>query len=196
MQIAKKLNKFKGVIFDMDGTLTVPCLDFSAMRKAVGIPKGSDILLTLNTFPEPKRSECYAIIDQFEQIGREKLELMNGVFELMEYLENKSIPKALFTRNSQKSIDHFLEKSNLSFQAILSREYHPPKPHPEGALHICSQWNITPDSCLFVGDGEHDIESGMRAGNITVLLVNDENTHLKDKAHYSIQNLEELKNFF
>ena len=35
----------KGVIFDMDGTMTVPILDFKEMRRRVGIPNTADILM-------------------------------------------------------------------------------------------------------------------------------------------------------
>ena len=37
---------YQAVIFDMDGTLTVPCIDFGEMRRRLGVAEG-DILVTV-----------------------------------------------------------------------------------------------------------------------------------------------------
>jgi len=41
----------RGVIFDMDGTLTLPVIDFDGLRKALNIPRPKDILVEVQKYP-------------------------------------------------------------------------------------------------------------------------------------------------
>ena len=68
----------KGVIFDMDGTLTVPCLDFAEMRRRVGITCGGDILHVIDDWEEERRAEAYRIIKEMEADAKERLQIMPG----------------------------------------------------------------------------------------------------------------------
>jgi hypothetical protein len=36
--------RLRGIVFDMDGTVTVPVINFKEMRARVGVPPGHDIL--------------------------------------------------------------------------------------------------------------------------------------------------------
>jgi hypothetical protein len=42
------LREIAAVVFDMDGTLTVPCIDFVEMRRRVGVTEGQDILTVID----------------------------------------------------------------------------------------------------------------------------------------------------
>ena len=59
----------RGVIFDMDGTLTVPVLDFGEMRSRLGLPQGTDILTTVMRMPAGQRAQAMRIIEQLEEEG-------------------------------------------------------------------------------------------------------------------------------
>ena len=53
---------------DMDGTLTIPCIDFGEMRRRAGVPAGQDILDAINGWPEAERRErAYAAIAEVEE---------------------------------------------------------------------------------------------------------------------------------
>ena len=56
----------RGVVFDMDGTLTVPVIDFALMRRRVGVTQG-DILDVIGGWPEAERARAYAAIAEIEQ---------------------------------------------------------------------------------------------------------------------------------
>eukprot|EP01012_Entosiphon_sulcatum_P055912 TRINITY_DN7857_c0_g1_i2.p1 TRINITY_DN7857_c0_g1~~TRINITY_DN7857_c0_g1_i2.p1 ORF type:complete len:123 (-),score=16.23 TRINITY_DN7857_c0_g1_i2:360-704(-) len=65
-----------GVVFDLDGTLTVDgAIDFDAMRRAVGIPSTSDILQHINELPPEEREKANGIIEEIEMRAIEKQEL-------------------------------------------------------------------------------------------------------------------------
>ncbi|OLY78388.1 putative uncharacterized hydrolase [Smittium mucronatum] len=80
------------------------------------------------------------------------------------------------------------------FSHILTREFKFMKPDPEPLIHIASDWDLKPHEIAIVGDSADDIECGLNAGAITILLKNDVNTKLVDKAHYSISRLDDIIN--
>ena len=63
-------HELKGVIFDMDGTLTLPILDFLAMKKRIGIPPEADILPTVLRMPQKERERALKIIEECEDEGQ------------------------------------------------------------------------------------------------------------------------------
>jgi len=63
-----KFEPLKGVIFDMDGTLTVPAINFALMRQRLGIPKG-DVLTIITDYPPEKKKIALDIIEEVEAAG-------------------------------------------------------------------------------------------------------------------------------
>ena len=48
------------------------------------------------------------------------------------------------------------------------KENIPKKPSPEGALFICRELQVQPEECLYLGDTNTDMETGIAAGMDTV----------------------------
>ena len=102
-----------GVVFDMDGTLTVPCLDFMKLRKQLCINKNIDILAHVDSLVGNEKANAMKTIEAFEEEGRKSLELQPGIQELFKFLlhETSLRPKlALVTRNNTLAVEHFLKK--------------------------------------------------------------------------------------
>lgn len=87
-------SRLKGVVFDMDGTLTVPVIDFQAMYKAVlgeeqfrlikaSSPSGIDILHHIEKWSPDKQQKAYQVIADFEKLGMDKLQIMPGNLALL-----------------------------------------------------------------------------------------------------------------
>jgi len=85
----KTKTRLRGVVFDMDGTLTVPVIDFSSMYKAVlgeteyrrirqENPSGIDILHLIESWSPDQQRKANEIILDFERLGRERLQIMPG----------------------------------------------------------------------------------------------------------------------
>lgn len=80
----------RGVVFDMDGTLTVPVIDFPAMyREVLGGDEayaaaraaggGSvDILHCIEGWAPDEQRRAYEVIARFEQDGLDRLQIMPG----------------------------------------------------------------------------------------------------------------------
>ena len=194
----------KGVIFDMDGTLTIPCLDFKKLKQELKIPLTRDILEYVSELPENQKLSAFKIIEDFETDGRKNLKLQPGIQELFKFLlQDTNLKVGLITRNDQTSVDHFLCKfkaehnslfddNSSPFSIMLTREFKPVKPDPASVFHICSEWNIKPENIIVVGDDVKDIDCGKNAGTFTILVNNTSNNSAKAKASFNIDSLPEI----
>lgn len=174
--------RLKGVVFDMDGTLTVPVIDFQAMYKAVlghdeylavksKNPSGIDILHHIENWSPDKQRRAYEIIADFEKQGQDRLQIMPGTAELCSFLDSKNIRRGLITRNVKDAVDLFHVRFGVKFSPALSREFRPYKPDPAPLLHICSTWEVQPNEVMMIGDSlKDDVACGKRAGAFTCLL--------------------------
>jgi hypothetical protein len=91
--------RLRGVVFDMDGTLTVPAIDFAAMYKAVlgddefrrikaENPSGIDILHHIENWSPDKQLKAYETIADYERQGLDRLQIMPGLPFLYSYTSN------------------------------------------------------------------------------------------------------------
>ncbi|XP_060178645.1 haloacid dehalogenase-like hydrolase domain-containing protein At2g33255 isoform X2 [Lycium barbarum] len=202
--------RIKGVVFDMDGTLTVPVIDFQAMYKAVlgndeyvavksKSPSGIDILHHIESWSPDKQRKAYEIIADFEKQGLDRLQIMPGAAELCGFLDSRNI-RGLITRNVKDAVDLFHERFGVKFSPALSREYRPYKPDPAPLLHICSTWEVQPDEVMMIGDSlKDDVACGKRAGAFTCLLDETgrydapEYANVEHKPDYKVSSLVEVQ---
>ena len=61
-----------------DGTLTVPVIDFAAMRARVGVPDGADILDYIASRPEAEQAAAFKAIQQIEDQALHDMQAMPG----------------------------------------------------------------------------------------------------------------------
>ena len=170
--MARRALPLRGVIFDMDGTLTVPNLDFAELYRRAGVPRGDDILSD-KWRNDPK---ACAVVREFEAEGRATMRLMPGARELGTWLRAHGARAAIVTRNSGAALTHFTDcvwNGTLRFSPAVSRDDpYPPKPDPASARAIADEWGeeLGP-SLLMVGDSPaNDIVFGFNAGLTTALL--------------------------
>ncbi len=187
----KRLRNIRGVIFDMDGTLTVPVIDFALMRARLGIPEG-DMLATIRAWPPDKQEWAFAIVEGLEEDANRRLRLQPGAEALLRVLDEKQIPKAILTRNTEKAVRHLQRYLKTHFSVIVTRDFPTFKPDPAPALHICREWNLDPASVLLVGDYRDDLLCGKQAGTLTCLLLNERNQPFAELADITVTSLENL----
>ena len=120
----------KGVIFDMDGTITAPYFDFVEIKDEAGIGD-VDLLDYLRSATGAEYERVHAILMKFEEAGVANAKLNRGARTLLSFLGRHKIPTALLTRNSRKSVDGVCRKLNLKFDVAVTREDGPHKPAPE-----------------------------------------------------------------
>jgi HAD superfamily hydrolase (TIGR01509 family) len=158
------------VIFDLDGTLTEPLLDFDLIRTEIGLRPGP-ILEQLVGLGEEERARAEVILRRHELTAIEQAVLADGCHELLAFLREEGIPHGILTRNMRVAVEHFCQRFGFPFAGIYTREDGPPKPAPDGVLHLCASFGVAPGQAITVGDYKFDVLAGQAAGTRTVLVT-------------------------
>jgi HAD superfamily hydrolase (TIGR01509 family) len=150
------------ILFDMDGTLTEPMLDFPRIKAEMGIGD-QPILEALHSLSGSRRAEAEAILLLHEEHAAQNSTLNPGCVELLDWLSSKQTQTALITRNSRVSVQEVLRKHRMRFDVLITREDPPFKPSPHPLLLACQKLNVQPTNAWMLGDGQYDIEAGIAA---------------------------------
>ena len=184
---------FKGIIFDMDGTLTVPIIDFIKIRTALNIPSDRDLSEEINSRPEPLRSEGWQLIEAFEEEAARNNRFQPGAPETLNRFKNAGIRLGIITRNRLANCKILFDELDVSFEPVLTREFPFIKPSPEPCQHIIEQWGLEPHECLMVGDYVHDLECGAGAGTKSCFFSNPGKEDFSVHADYTVTTFAELE---
>src|SRR5258708_20248154 len=84
----------KALLFDMDGTLTEPALDFPRIKAAMGIGT-RPILEALAEMSPPEREKAQVILHAFEEVAAAESVLNPGCEELMRFVPHPQWPATL-----------------------------------------------------------------------------------------------------
>lgn len=158
------------MIFDLDGTLTEPLLDFDLIRAEIGLSPGP-ILEQLGGLDEGERARAEVILRRHEITAIEQAVLADGCHELLTFLRDEAVPCGILTRNMRVAVDHFCQRFGFQFAGSYTREDGPPKPAPDGVLHLCARFGVPPAEALTVGDYKFDVMAGRAAGTRTALVA-------------------------
>jgi len=184
--------KVKGVIFDMDGTITAPYFDFVKIKDEAKIGD-MDMLDYLRAATGAEHERVRGVLMKFEEAGVADAKLNRGVRKLLTYLAKNRIPTALLTRNSRKSVDGVCRRLNVKFDITVTRDDGPHKPAPEPIWEIARRWGAKPGEVLMVGDYKWDVVCAKNAGAPCALLVDgDEKPDWAKDADYIITRLTEV----
>lgn len=202
---------------------------FRDMRAALAIPREADILTHVASLPPAAQSAAHATLRKIETHYMRLQTPQPGLVELMAYLEERGVRKGICTRNFDGPVKHLLDAflggngvpperqldgaaetgvaawDGARFWPIVTRDFHPPKPHPAGILHIAKTWGLTrPDGAgdgsglVMVGDSMDDMLAGRGAGAATVLLSHGDNAHVAESGAVDlvVRRLDELIGVF
>ncbi|MBU2596518.1 MAG: HAD family hydrolase [Planctomycetes bacterium] len=186
--------KIKAVIFDLDGTITEPYLDFDKIRVEIGLPPDAGPLLEVMEKMTPaKRKRAEDILYKHEQLAIEHSNLNKGVAETLRWLRSQKIHIGILTRNTHSNTSAVAKKHNIEFDAVVDRHDGPVKPDPFGVKMLCRHFNVQPQEAIVVGDYLFDLQSAKSAGVIAVLMKNSEKSEqFSSFADYTVDSLTQI----
>lgn len=192
--------KIKGVLFDFDGTLTLPgALDFPAIKREMNCPPDIPILEYLETVPAELKPSLMKLLESKEEKAAEQSLPNVGAEKCLLVLRDKGLLLGIITRNSLPSVMRALEKFETirlhDFAAVMTRDDSLPKPHPDGVHKACEGMGLAISELMVVGDFRFDVIAGKAAGACTVLLTNGRTPPMvpgDPKPDYTVACLEEI----
>lgn len=181
----------RAILFDMDGTLTEPILDFAAIRAEMEIGPGP-ILESLANLRESRRREAEAVLHRHEQIAAANSRLNEGCEDLLSWLAAAGLPVALVTWNSRASARTVCSLHNLSMEVVITREDGVFKPSPVPLELACRRLRVKCEEAWMVGDGEHDVEAARAAGIRAVWISHGKPRKFAAEPWLTVKGLPEL----
>jgi HAD superfamily hydrolase (TIGR01509 family) len=181
------------VIFDLDGTITKPFLDFDTIREEMGLARDAgSILEIMEKMPPRQRKETEEILHRHEMQAIEQSCLNEGVEKTLNSLRAASINIGILTRNRRINALAVACKHNIEFDAVVGRDDGPVKPDGFGVLKLCEHFGTGPQETLVVGDYLYDLLSAKAAGAIAVLLkTHKQNEDFSKYSDFTIHSLDE-----
>ncbi|MEY3950305.1 MAG: hypothetical protein RJB21_63 [Pseudomonadota bacterium] len=182
---------YKGVFFDLDGTLADTAPDLVAAANLLRVTRGLTPL-PYEVLRPTASAGARGLIQgafgydnqhpQFEELRDEFLanyeknicvhsKLFDGMDDLLLKLEKEQVLWGIVTNKIERFTHPLLKIMGLHQRsgAIVGGDTTPhSKPHPAPILKAAEICNINPSECLYVGDDLRDIEAGRAAGMKTV----------------------------
>ncbi|PIF69410.1 HAD family hydrolase [Flavobacterium sp. 2] len=183
--------KFKGIIFDLDGTLVDSLHDISdamnTVLESLNYPThtydtyqyfiGSGLRnLVSKALPSTNNSDeqieiCFEMmIQEYRKICTSKTKPYEGILELLDNLTSQNIKLAVFSNKADeltKKIASEIFPNHFDAAVGLSTE-ELKKPNPFEAIEISKKWNLKPEEILFVGDSDIDMKTAVNANMFPV----------------------------
>ncbi len=184
----------KAVIFDLDGTLTQPFLNFDVIRDEMGLAlEGGPILEAMETMTPVQWEHANAVLQLHEERAVEQSTLHHGAKETVDALRHQGLFVGVLTRNKRENALRVAMKHGLTFDGVLGRENGPAKPDAHGILSLCKQFSVKPSQTLMVGDYVHDLQCAQAAGAMGVLMKSHPNAEsFEQYADFTIANLNSI----
>ena len=143
--------------------------------RMVGAPRDQNRLVAMEHF-----GPDFAFDAWFETVGEHAhaqiavdLKLKAGVIELIDFLDEAAIPRAVATSSSHASVERQLRPLGLieRFDAIVaSGDYARGKPSPDPFLVALACLQVAPAACLALEDSHNGVRAAHAAGAMTVMV--------------------------
>lgn len=183
--------KYKCVLFDLDGTLTLShpgiygCIryalkalgekdpDEKVLRKCIGPSLMYSFTNYFGMSEELARLATAKYRERYSVIGWQENEAIDGAVNTLKTLREKGFLLAMATSKPKIYADRIAEKFGFSpyFHAQVGSGIDGSFPTKASVIKECMrQLNATKDECLMVGDREHDAEGAKEEGVDCALL--------------------------
>jgi len=177
----------RAVVFDFDGTLAVPTIDFAAMKRDlwtlarqvlpwVEDPGNTPSLEWIEALladlsgrdaraAEALRPRLAGRVREIELEAASRGALMPFARPLLSRLRREGVGCAIITRNCAEAVKRVFPDAASLVAGVLTREDVPRvKPDPEHLLAALERLGVPPDEAAMVGDHIQDVQTGKRAG--------------------------------
>lgn len=127
-----------------------------------------------NGMPVHQEEALNAYLSKFEENCTYHVTTYADMKDTLEVLKAENAKLAVFTNKRHPFAVKVVETvyGEGFFDCILGEgNAFPKKPSPEGALHIAATFQTEPQNCVYIGDTNTDMQTGLAAGMYTVGVI-------------------------
>ncbi len=129
----------------------------------------------------------------FQALLETQLAVMPGLFELLNELEARNLPKGVATSSSRPYLEHILEKFDLQSRfafTLTAEDVTQGKPHPEVYQTAAAHLELSPQNILVLEDSETGSRAGAAAGACVIAVPHEySRDHNFSHVHHIAQGL-------
>lgn len=187
------MKKLELIIFDMDGLMFDTEriafiswkkaasdygyeIDEQLFKKTVGVNLEGTKKIYLTHFGEKFpieiiKDERFKMAENL--IKQNGVPIKNGLHELLDYLSEVNIKRAVATSTNRERATTLLKMAGIDtcFDYIMcGDEIENSKPHPEIFLRVAEKLGCLPERCIVLEDSEVGIQAAYRAGMIPIMI--------------------------
>lgn len=162
----------KAFIFDMDGTLTEPYINWRDLRSSINCPLDKTIIEHIDSLPPDEANRANDILLKTEWEAGQYAEIREGARELIDELKIHNIKLAVVTNNHGAAMQRVIERLDRTFDATFSRDDGPIKPEPYLIHQALKTLNTSPTETLSIGDSQYDLMA-CAVANVQCIHLND-----------------------
>jgi len=183
--------KYKAIIFDWDGTLMnsesrivvsiqyaakacgFPVLSHDVSKQIIGLSLENAIL---GLYPEADQHQVIAMAEAYTQFFLEEcdvpMEAFDGAEALLFNLNQSGVKLAVATGKSRKGLNQILKESGFGVYFDMTRTpvESASKPDPLMLEQILTEFNLSVDEAVMIGDTTFDMEMAQNIGMDRVAL--------------------------
>lgn len=176
--------RLRAIVFDFDGTLARPALDFPLMKRRIvalaqgylGRPVDLGHIPALELIEELAqgmdmararsfREQSHSLIQDMEEEAASRTSLFDFVRPALKRLISRGIAPAIITRNNRQAVSTVFPDVQDYLSALLTREdVGAVKPDPAHLMAALQAVGVNPSEALMVGDHPTDVLTARRAG--------------------------------
>ena len=176
--------RLHAVVFDFDGTLARPALDFALMKERLALLAGRFAGYTPVSAAMPAlewidtvaaslaptaagqfRAQCMALVEDMEREAARRTSLFGFTRPVLEGLARRGVATAVITRNTRQAVDAVFPDAGEYLAVVLAREdVARVKPDPAHLLAALRLLGAHAGNALMVGDHPLDVLTARRAG--------------------------------
>ena len=185
----------KAVLFDLDGTLIDTAADFIRIIQDMCREEGKEIVaadiirtqvsegaraMVKLVYPELDVTDPVFLahrqrfLDLYGADIAVDTDLFEGMYPLLEQLEEHNIPWGIVTNKPRWLSEELLKALNLTDRCavlVCPEDVSKTKPDPEPMYLAAQKINIDVKDCIYVGDHPRDIDAGRNANMYTILAA-------------------------
>jgi HAD superfamily hydrolase (TIGR01509 family) len=151
----------KLAVFDMDGTVFESYLNWKEIKQELNLTN-KNILKEIYKKSPPDYKKLQ-ILEKYEEENTKKTKPIPGISQFITFLKSRNINTGLTTNNNKNITEFLLEKYNLRFDTVITREMNLWKPDPDPFIHLMRLYNCHPEETLSIGDSHYDIQAAIKS---------------------------------
>lgn len=189
------MNGFKldCVLFDLDGTLVdtapdliaclnqalsahkLPVVTDAAVKPCISMGALAMIKQAVPDLAAADQQHLLSyMLDCYQNNIAEHSRFFHGISETLDKIESLGLKWGVVTNKRERFTQPLMDAFNLTNRAacIISGDTTAnSKPHPEPMFAACTQADVKPENCVYIGDASHDIAAGKNANMKTLAAL-------------------------